>query len=286
VALTAALIFVARPIAVWLCLLPFGFNLRETAFVGWVGLRGAVSILLAILPGLGGVAGGSIFFNTVFVMVLASLMVQGWTIGFAARRLRLLAPPSPGLVDRVAVELPGEAEVELVGYRIHPDSAVAGGRVPRWARPLLILRGGRTYSVHDAGPLQPGDRVYLFASPRQGQLLDRVYTRAGDLDDRIIYGDFALRPETSVGELEHEYGLSLGLDPEVTLGEHLMRTFHNQPAPGDRLALGSVELVVRSLDEAGGIAEIGLAIEPAARPGWRGRAGWRLFLPRWWRGAE
>lgn len=280
-ALAAALIFVARPVAVWLCLLPFGFTIRETAFVGWVGLRGAVSILLAILPGLGGVPGGPLFFNTVFVMVLASLMVQGWTISFAARRLRLLAPSAPGLVDRVTVELPGDAEVELVGYRIHPDSAVAVGRVPRWARPLLILRGGRTFSVHDAGPLQPGDRVYLFASPGQARLLDRVYTRPADLGDRQVYGDFALRPETTVGELGREYGFSLGLDPDLPLGQHLARALHGQPAPGDRLSLGPVELVVRALDEAGEVAEIGMAVEPDARPA----LAWRPRLPRWWRGA-
>ena len=286
IGLSLALIFIARPIAVWLCLLPFGFTAREQVFIGWVGLRGAVSILLAILPGLGGVPGGSIFFNTVFIMVLASLVIQGWSISFAARSLRLLAPPAPGLVDRVAVELPGDAEVELVGYRIHPDSAVAGGRVPRWARPLLILRGGRTYSVHDAGPLQPGDRVYLFASPRQSRLLDRVYTRPSDLDDREIYGDFALNPATTMGELEQEYGLSLGLDAAVTLGDHLTQAFSGRPAPGDRLSLGAVELVVRALGEAGEVSEIGMALEPASRPrlrGWPGWSIWRMIPPRPWR---
>lgn len=279
VALAAVLILVARPVAVWLCLLPFGFNWRETAFVAWVGLRGAVSILLAILPGLGGVPGGSLYFNTVFVMVLASLVVQGWTIPWAARRLRLLVPPSPGLVDRVELELPGEAEVELVGYRIHPESAVgAGGRVPRWARPLLIVRGGRTYSIHDAGPLQANDHVYLFATPRQVRLLDRVYTRPGDLEDREVYGDFALNPGTTAGELAREYGLALGLDPDRPLGEVLAEAFHGQPAPGDRLPAGPVELIVRSLDEAGRVAEIGLAVEP--RPA-IGRSLWPVRLPPW-----
>jgi cell volume regulation protein A len=287
VGLALALIFIARPVAVWLCLMPFGFSMRETAFIGWVGLRGAVSILLAILPTLGGVPGGSIFFNTVFIMVLASLIIQGWTIPFAARRLRLLAPPAPGLVDRVAVELPGEAEVELVGYRIHPDSAVAGGRVPRWARPLLILRGGRTFSVHDAGALQPGDRVYLFASPRQSRLLDRVYTRPADLADREVYGDFALKPATTIGELEREYGFLLGLAPAIALGDHLTRAFHGRPAPGDRLSLGPVELIVRSLDDEGQVAEIGMALQPATRPrlrGWRGWSEWPFRLPSFWRG--
>lgn len=272
IGLAAVLIFIARPIAVWLCLLPFDFDWRETTFISWVGLRGAVSILLAILPGIGGVPGGSLFFNTVFIMVLASLILQGWTLRFAARWLRLLAPPSPGLVDRFALELPGNAEMELVGYRIHPESAVAAGtRVPRWARPLLILRGGKARSIHHAGPLQPGDQVYLFATPAQAKLLDRVYTHPGDLDDRDIFGDFALKPEATIGELEQEYGLKLRRKPEQTLREILADEFHGQPAPGDRMALNPVELVVRSISPTGEVSEIGLVIEPTARaapPAW------------------
>lgn len=280
IGLALFLIFVARPLAVWICLLPFGFDWRETTFVGWVGLRGAVSIMLAILPGLGGVPGGSLFFNTIFIMVLASLTIQGWTVAFAARRLQLLAPPSPGLVDRVALELPGDAEIELVGYRIHPESAVAGGgRVPRWARPLLILRGGQAYSVHDAGPLQGGDRVYLFATPAQTRLLDRVYTRPGSFEDRDIFGDFALRPETTVGSLAQEYGVAVAHPPDTRIGDILEHEFHGEPTPGDRMALGPVELVVRSVSDSGQIAEIGLVVEPAARsilPGWVRALGHRL----------
>ncbi|MBJ3775992.1 potassium/proton antiporter [Acuticoccus sp. 2012] len=93
VGLGAVLIFVARPLAVWICLIPFGFSWREVAFIGWVGLRGAVSILLAILPSLGGVTAGAPFFNIVFMMVLGSLLIQGWTIALAARWLKLLEPP-------------------------------------------------------------------------------------------------------------------------------------------------------------------------------------------------
>lgn len=74
------LTFVARPVAVWLCLLPFRFSRAENAFVSWVGLRGAVSILLAILPLIGGVPNGQLYFNTAFIIVLASLLIQGWTI--------------------------------------------------------------------------------------------------------------------------------------------------------------------------------------------------------------
>lgn len=281
IALAMILTFIARPLTVWLCLLPFDFNWREVTFIGWVGLRGAVSILLAVLPGIGGVPGGSLFFNTVFIMVLVSLTLQGWTIGFAARRLRLLAPPTPGLVDRVGLELPGEIELELVAYRIHPESAVAAGeRVPRWARPLLILRDGRTYSVHDAGPLQPNDRVYLFATPAQVAMLDGVYTRPGDTDDRDVFGDFALKPDTTIGELEQEYGVEIGADPGLTIARIMREQLSGPLNPGDRITLGPFELVLRAIAPSGDITEIGLVVEPSSRlilPDWLPRiwSGWR-----------
>ncbi len=76
----AFLIVFGRPLAVWLCLTPFGFSRREKLFVSWVGLRGAVSIFLAAVPTLAGVPHADVYFNIAFVVVLVSLIVQGWTI--------------------------------------------------------------------------------------------------------------------------------------------------------------------------------------------------------------
>ncbi|RWE90965.1 potassium/proton antiporter, partial [Mesorhizobium sp.] len=90
------LIFVARPVAVWLCLMPFRLPRPEVAFVSWVGLRGAVSILLAITPLLGGLENGRLIFNTAFIVVLVSLVIQGWTVGPLARRLGLIVPARLG----------------------------------------------------------------------------------------------------------------------------------------------------------------------------------------------
>lgn len=83
----AALIFLARPVAAFCCLPPFGFGWRETGFVAWVGLRGGVPIYLTIIPLLAGVRSGDLLFGAAFVIVIASLVVQGWTIGISARLL-------------------------------------------------------------------------------------------------------------------------------------------------------------------------------------------------------
>jgi cell volume regulation protein A len=85
----AVLMLVARPLAVVLCLFPFRCASREIAFISWVGLRGAVPIFLAIIPVLAGLADAATFFGVTFIIVLTSLIVQGWTVATAARMLDL-----------------------------------------------------------------------------------------------------------------------------------------------------------------------------------------------------
>jgi NhaP-type Na+/H+ and K+/H+ antiporter len=83
----AVLILLARPVAVFACLIPFGFTMRETAFASWVGLRGAVPIYLTIIPGLVDPNRDKRLFASIFIVVIASLIVQGWTVGLSARLL-------------------------------------------------------------------------------------------------------------------------------------------------------------------------------------------------------
>jgi cell volume regulation protein A len=86
------LMLVARPVSVWLCLRPLRFPMREIQYISWVGLRGAVPIVLAVFPVMAGVPGASIFLNVALVVVIASLLLQGSTIAWAARRLGLDLP--------------------------------------------------------------------------------------------------------------------------------------------------------------------------------------------------
>jgi len=261
--LAALLIFVVRPVAVWLCLWPFGYRSRETLFIGWVGLRGAVSILLAVLPGLAGMENGNFYFNIVFVMVLASLLVQGWSIPAAAKLLKVNLSAETSLVDRVELELRGGAETELVGYRIHPESAVArGDRIPRWARPAMVIREGVSYSIHTIGPLRANDQVYLFAPQRRVRLLDQIFGSPSEKKNAGSDIQFHVKAATSLSEIVRHYGIP-GIDApgSRTIGQYLEQAFDGSPLTGDRVTHGTIELVVASLNEAGSIETVGVVID-------------------------
>lgn len=91
-AVAATLILVARPVAVWLCLWPFRFTRAETWFISWVGLRGAVPIVLALFPLMAGTPQAPLLFNIASMVVVLSLLLQGSTIGLFARWLGVVIP--------------------------------------------------------------------------------------------------------------------------------------------------------------------------------------------------
>lgn len=267
IGLALFLMFVARPVAVWLSLLPYDFTQQETGFVAWVGLRGAVSILLAIMPILSGVESGSVFFNTTFIIVLASLLVQGWTIRPVAERLGLIIPPRMGAVDKVELDLPGKATHELISYRVMKDSPILSGeRIPRWAMPSLVIRDGRSMRYQYAGRLKEGDQVYLFVAPSYTKLLDRLFASRVPVeeDDAEFFGAFAISPTRPARELDAAYGPGLlsANEQNMTVGDLMTFRLGGRAEYADRIRFGSIVLIVRELDEHDEIRSLGISLEP------------------------
>ncbi|CAM4456090.1 MAG: K(+)/H(+) antiporter NhaP [Legionellaceae bacterium] len=99
------LIFIARPIATYLCLLPFQFNNRQLIFISWVGLKGAVPIILALFPSLSGIADAKVYFHITFFVVLISLTIQGWTVIPLARFLKLTGLMKNKISEKESINL-------------------------------------------------------------------------------------------------------------------------------------------------------------------------------------
>ena len=270
-AIALALMLVARPLAVWLSLAPFRFTREERAFIAWVGLRGAVPIFLAMVPLLSGVPGSAVYFDVAFVVVLASLVLQGWTVVPAMRWLGLELPAAAAPDGRLDFDLAAGEGREVAVWRVAPGAAATARdfaelALPRRTRVIAVLRDGSLVRRAELARLQPRDIVLALVPLEQFETLDRLFA-AGAAGRRAPepLGDFALDPTTRVGEIADLYGLPAPVgDRERTLGELMHGRLKRRPSVGDRLHLGLADLVVRRM--AGDrIGEIGLALDP--RPG-------------------
>lgn len=260
-AVAALLMFVARPLAVALCLLPFRYRLAEVGFISWVGLRGAVGIFLASIPLLAGLPNASLYFNVAFVVVLASLIVQGWTLSRAAHLFGVAVPRPDPNTRRIQLDLPGQLDYDMVGYRIAAGSAILrGAPLPGRVRLAMVAREGRLLLPDETGVLQAGDYAYYLAPSGRAQRLDWLFAEADDARaaETETFGSFTLPGDVPLGELAKFYGLAI--PPRFansTAAQLFDERFDEQAQVGDSVTLGRAVLVVRSLRE-DHVAQVGL----------------------------
>jgi cell volume regulation protein A len=257
------LMLVARPLAVLVCLMPFRFNWREKVFIAWTGLRGAVAIFLASIPMLVGLSKAYLYFDVALVVVVISLLLQGWTLGPAARWLHVALPRVDRGPRRVELDLPGQLEQQLVGYPVRAKSLYfRRGLLPSWSKPTLVIRDERILSPVEADPVEPGDYVYLLAPPEKAEALDRFFVDMppSSAPDPHLLGDFMVSGEHTLGELAAIYGVSAGEEQsKLTLADYFDIHLDHAPKEGAELALDPIVLVARSIS-GGRVNVVGLRL--------------------------
>lgn len=180
--LALVLVFVARPVAVAISTLPFAYNWRERAILGWAGLRGAVPVVLATFPVIQNVPDSVHFFNIVFFAVLVSTVLQGSTFETFARRLRVttVEPELPrplsesGTIRRLGAE--------VVEHTVGPRDAIVDARVrdlglPRDALVSVVVRGDRAIPPRGSTRLRAGDELHLLVSEESAHLIPDLAKR-------------------------------------------------------------------------------------------------------------
>jgi cell volume regulation protein A len=176
---SAVLILVARPLAVVPLLLPFEFSAREHLLISWVGLKGAVPIILATFPLMYGLAEGRLIFNVVFFVVLVSATLQGWTLPLLATRLGLQednAPPPPVSLELLSLK---DVGAEVVDYALPQASALAGRtledlKLPEGAVVAMIARGKSLIPPRGSTSLATGDHLFIISRPEMRAAVDRI----------------------------------------------------------------------------------------------------------------
>jgi cell volume regulation protein A len=165
------MILIARPVSVFLCLLPFkGITNKARVFISWVGLRGAVPIIFATYPVIAQIPGSNQLFNIVFFITLLSLTIQGMTISKMARWLKLDLPEEKE-GNEFGVELPEEIDTHLDDITLTEDMLSTGNRladmnIPKGTLVMLIKRGNEFIIPNGQIELHAGDKLLVMSEKK------------------------------------------------------------------------------------------------------------------------
>ncbi len=222
------LVFVARPLAVAPLLALTGFNRREISLVSWVGLRGSVPIILAIFPLLFGIDEAGLVFNVVFFVVLLSATVQGSTLPWAAKRLKLTQPATASPVKKLEVPSLGGVNADIVEITLSERSRVCDFTLAALPLPLgvniaMIVRNDEVLPPEKQTLMQAGDHLFITLEPQLRSYLDALFAAKGDAVKDRIQGAARFAGETTLSALTHFFDAPFRSDKEETVAEYLTR---------------------------------------------------------------
>lgn len=259
------LVLVARPLSVWISLLPFRGRWQELTFISWVGLKGAVPITLATFPLMQGVDSARLIFDVVFFIVVVSALVQGSTLPAVASWLGLRQPTDPPPPVTLEISSLRQVDGEIVDFTIRPNSRAVGRLVKDLALPegvviALIARDDQVIPPQGRTKILAGDHVIVVLRPGTRPLVNQVFGDDDDSRGEIPAAlEFPLRASVTIEELHELYGIAIEAPPQETLAQVMHRKLGGGTVKtGTAISFGPLLLHVRVLDSKGNIAMVGM----------------------------